>query len=288
MAIVHRTGYTNRTDIPVELCAFPGSPSPTEWHSQELKDRTSSSIQFVQALVPSKQYSPMIPGPGFPPRNSRPCGKIDFAIPVDLTGEGHISSTSSEPISLSLYVGHNVVPDFSTYYQKLKNLVQLNLAVKPDPLEPKDGCERMPWNHETADMDESDYDWVPWSPTRMMSVSYQGNTSISVVPMQRQGLHPQPTPVHYLSEEARQPAFVAPSDIADLRSMSPEERDLMAPLAQPYTKVFAKGEELRNRYFARGPGDMQQIYVGDTWVSKVVAESQRKMSNMEHSLVVQL
>jgi len=50
------------------------------------------------------------------------------------------------------------------------------------------------------------------------------------------------TPVHYLSDEARQPLFDDVSDIDDLRLMSPEERDRIARLAQPSVKMFDESE----------------------------------------------
>ena len=52
----------------------------------------------------------------------------------------------------------------------------------------------------------------------------------------------QSTPVHYLSDEARQPLFNDVSDIDGLRLISPEERDHIARLAQPSMKVFDKSE----------------------------------------------
>ena len=86
--------------------------------------------------------------------------------------------------------------------------------------------------------------------------------------MQKQGLV-RLTPIHYLSDKARQPSFVHVSDIDNLRSMSSEERDLIAPLAQPSMKVFAEGEERCGRYFTaldvRHP-----IYVGDTCTNKIL------------------
>ncbi|KAG0708001.1 hypothetical protein DFH29DRAFT_871255 [Suillus ampliporus] len=285
-ATVHRMGYTNRTDTPMQLCAFLNGPNTIEWHPQELKNRSHQSMPFIKALVPSKQKSMRMVSP------SSPCREIDFAAaPTDFTREGHISYTSSEPLSLSLYVDRDTVPDFSTYYQKLGHSFNLNLHVKPDPSEP--------WEHDfkkarrgkqIADLDETDFDWVPWlSPVQSRRRALTGDASISVIPMHNQ--HPvRSTPVHYLSDKARHPVFVDVSDIADLRSMSPEERDLLAPFTQPSIKVFAKGEELPGRYFI--DADMEQpIYVGDTWINKVlsvVGEGQRERdTSMDRLLVVQ-
>jgi hypothetical protein len=269
-------------------------PNTIEWHSKELKNR-SLMPQSILALVPSSQNRGVFLA--FPPGSASPCREVKFAaIPEDSTQEGRISSTSSEPLSLSLYVERSVVPDFSTYYSKLENRALLNLQIKSDPSEPWDNeFERKRWQKQAAGMDESDFDWVPWLPlTHERRVFSQGNTSISVIPMhwQQQG-HMRSTPVHYLSDEARQPVFVDFSDIAVLRLMSPEERDLTAPLAQPHTKVFAKGEELYNRYFTSHMGDMQDqpIYVGDTWINKVLsvtAEGQRDTDGVASLLVVQL
>ncbi|KAG1859524.1 hypothetical protein DFJ58DRAFT_875232 [Suillus subalutaceus] len=248
-AIVHRTGYTNRTDIPVGLCAF--SASGIEWYSEELQNRSQPFPPFIGALVPS-----VIPvqHPGFYqvitpyPVPVSPCREIKFAAtPAPLIDESHIFSTSSEPLSLSLYVGHNAVPDFSTYYQKLGGRVNLNLHVMPDPSEPWDNeFEKKQWERQIVDADETD--WVPWMPpTRNQFLS--GDTNIlSVIPMQKQG-PAQSTPTHYLSDNARQPVFVDPCDIADLRLMLPEERDLIAPLTQPGHQGFSQGRRTSTQIF---------------------------------------
>jgi hypothetical protein len=268
-------------------------PNTIEWHSKELKNR-SLMPQFIPPLVPSPQNRGVFLA--FPPGSASPCREVKFAaIPEDETQESRISSTSSEPLLLPLHVERSVVPDFSTYYSKLENRALLNLKIRPDPSEPWDNeFERKRWEKQAAGMDESDFDWVPWMPlTHERRVLYQGNTSISVIPMHwQQREHLRSTPVHYLSDEARQPVFVNFPDIAVLRLMSPEERDLTAPLAQPYTKVFAKGEELYNRYFTSRTFDMQEqpIYVGDTWINKVLsvtAEGQRDTDDVESLLVVQ-
>ncbi|KAG2092512.1 uncharacterized protein F5147DRAFT_619664 [Suillus discolor] len=291
-AIVHRTGYTNRTDIPVELCAF--SANDIEWHSQELQKKSQPEVPpFVRALVPSVQHSEfsefVIP---YPPRS--PCRQINFAAtPASLVHESHIISTSSEPLSLSLYVEHNTVPDFSTYYQKLGHLVHLDLLIVPDPSEPdpsklcENQFEELQWEKQTMDADE--LDWVPWTPTQIRPQTLSGSTNVlSVISTQKQG----PVglmPVHYLSDQARQPVFVDLSDIADLRLMLPEERDLIAPLTHPSIKVFPKGEEIRRRYFTGGD-TRYPIYVGDTWVRKVLpmtTKDQGESDTVDHLLVVQ-
>ncbi|KAG2036006.1 hypothetical protein BDR03DRAFT_476378 [Suillus americanus] len=269
-AIVHWTGYTNRTDVPVELCAF--SANGIEWHSQELQNRLQPFPPSIKALVPSVdhvQYSRFSQGaiPYTVPRS--PCREIKFAAaPTPLTDEGCICSTSSEPLSLSLYVDHDAIPDFSMYYQKLGHHVKLNLHVAPDPSEPWDSeWQKIQWEKEIANADE--FDWVPWSPTPTRRRFLSGNANIlSVIPTQKQE-PAQSTPTHYLSDKARQPVFVDSSDIADLRLMLPEERDLIAPLTQPVIKVIARGEEVPRRYCAAA--DMRYpIYVGDTWVKKVL------------------
>jgi hypothetical protein len=283
-AIVHRTGYTNRTDIPVELCAF--SANGIRWHSQELQNRSQPFGPPIKALVPSVVHvqhsrSSHVITP-HPVRHS-PCREIKFAAtPAPLTHESQILSTSSEPLSLSLYMNHDAVPDFSTYYQKLEHPVNLNLHIAPDPSEPWDNGKQI------ADADE--LDWVPWMPpTQPRRRFLYGNANVlSVIPMQKEG-PVRSTPIHYLSDKARQPVFVDPSDIADLRLMLPEERDLMAPLMQPSIRVFAKGEEVPRRYCTSA--DMRYpIYVGDTWVKKVLpmaAERQHEKDTVDHLLVVQ-
>ncbi|KAG1717470.1 hypothetical protein EDB19DRAFT_1260961 [Suillus lakei] len=288
-ATVHRTGYTNRTDIPVEICAF--SASGIEWHSQELRNR-SQPFPPIMALAPSVVHDmqhrglSQIATPHSVPHS--PCREVKFpTTPVHLTHESHIFSASSEPLSLSLNVNHNAVPDFSTYYQKLGHRVNLNLHIKPDLSEWDNEFEKTQWEKQIVDADE--FDWVPWTPPQPRRRFLSGHANrLSVIPMQKQG-PVSSTLVHYLSDKARQPVFVDSSDIADLRLMSPEERDLIAPLTQPSIKVFAKGEELQRRYLngadMRGP-----IYVGDTWVKKVLpmaAEGQRERDAVERLLVVQ-
>ncbi|KAG1741429.1 uncharacterized protein EDB91DRAFT_328571 [Suillus paluster] len=293
-AVVHRTGYTNRTDTPVKLCVSPLSgPGTIEWHPQELKHRPKGpfSLQFIKALVPSiapsMQYLPMFGG--YPPFYQPSCTDIKFAAASsDLTHEGHISSTSSEPLSLSLHVRDDVVPNFSKYYQTLGHRFNVNILVKADPSEPwKYDTEQSQWERQTAGLDETEFDWVPWLPPKQTRHRYlSGDANLSIVSMEKQR-PAQSTPVHYLSDEARQPAFVKSSDIADLRLMSPEERDLIAPLAQPSLKVFAEGEELPSRYST--VSNMQRpIYVGDTWLHKVLAtEGQHERDTMDRLLVVQ-
>ncbi|KAG2131368.1 hypothetical protein DEU56DRAFT_456901 [Suillus clintonianus] len=278
-AIVYRTGYTNRTDIPVKLCAHPGGPSIIEWNRQELKNRLQPYLRSIYALVPiHKSRQPFVDS----------CQKIKFAAgPADFTHEGYLSTTSSEPISLTFYVGReHTVPDFLTYYQKLGHVFSLDLNVRPDPSEPwDDEFERDRWEKQTVGMDETDVDWIPLIPPTGRRTLW-GNIRASVIPMQQQGPVRQP-PVHYLSDEARQPVFVNLSDIAELRLMSSEERDLIAPLVEPSFKVFAKGEEIPSRY-----GRRQRIYVGDSWINKVlpkVAEGQvgERERNIAEFFVVQ-
>ncbi|KAG2135329.1 hypothetical protein DEU56DRAFT_901841 [Suillus clintonianus] len=293
-ATVHRIGYTNRTDIPMRLCASLQQPNDIEWHPQELKNRSQTNrsqpftrIPFIRALVPFMQNShfSIHAVPSFT------CQEIDFAAAsTNSAHEGHISSTSSEPLSLSIHAGCDTVPDFSTYYQKLEHRVSLNLHIKPDPSEPwENELEKVQWEKQIADMDDTDFDWVPWTPlTHSRRRFLSGDAYISVIPMQKQG-PVRSTPVHYLSDNARQPLFVNSSDITGLRLMLPEERDVIAPLAQPSIKVFPKGEELLHRYFI-GTDMQRPIYVGDTWAKKVlpmVAEGQRERDTMDRLLVVQ-
>ncbi|KAG2341000.1 hypothetical protein BDR05DRAFT_1002152 [Suillus weaverae] len=284
-AVVHRTGYTNRTDIPVELCAL--SADDIEWHSQELQNRSLPFAPFIniKALVPS------VVSVQHPRLSDSPCREINFATtpgPAYLSHESHIFSASSEPLSLSLYVGHDAVPDFSMYYQKLERRVKLILRIKADPSEALDNeFEMMHMEEQIVDAD--DFDWVPWTPMQTCPRFLFGDTNIlSVVPAQKQGAV-RSMPVHYLSAKARQPVFVDSSDIADLRLMLPEERDLIAPVTQPSIRMFAKGEELPHRYFT-GADMRYPIYVGDTWVKKVLpmtAEGQRERDTVDHLFVVQ-
>ncbi|KAG1859522.1 hypothetical protein DFJ58DRAFT_726244 [Suillus subalutaceus] len=235
-AIVHRTGYTNRTETPVQLCAF--SANDIEWHSEELQNLSRPSL-------------PSIIG-----HWSLPLPQIKFvATPALLTDEGHIFSASSEPLSLSLYMGPDGVPDFSTYYQKLGHHVNLKLHIAPDPSEPWDNefekkqweMQKKQWERQIAkvDMDADELDWVPWMPpTQIRRRSLSGDANVlSVIPMQKKQGPVRSTPVHYLSDNARQPVFVDSSDIADLRLMLPEERDLIAPAYAAGYQGFCQGKK---------------------------------------------
>ncbi|KAG2135330.1 hypothetical protein DEU56DRAFT_807644 [Suillus clintonianus] len=284
-ATVHRMGYTNRTDAPMQLCASLNGPDVIEWHHQELKNRSRLFGRMINALVPFVEPSRS------PPFFPHPCREISFeAAPIDLTCEGRISSSFSKPFSLSVHISHNSAPDFLAYYcQKLGYNLDLSLQVKPDTSEPwEQKSEKAQWEKQAAAMDESDFDWVPWLPaiqTRRRFLT--GSIGLSVISMQKR-CPVRSTPVHYLSDEARQPAFVDVSDIVDLRSMSLEERDLLAPFAQPSIKVFAKGEELNGRYFSAF-GMEERIYVGETWANKVLpltAEGPRKEGTVDHSVFV--
>ncbi|KAG2132708.1 uncharacterized protein EDB93DRAFT_1255125 [Suillus bovinus] len=176
-AIVHRTGYTNRTDIPVELCA--SSANGIEWHSQELQNRSQPFPPFIKTLVPSivpVQHSRSFESQVIMPR---PCRELNFAAtPAPLAHEDHIISTSSEPLSLSLYVRHDAVPDFSTYYQKLGHRVNLNFHIVPDQSEPDDNeFEKTQREKQIADADE--LDWVPWTlPTQTRRPFLSGNANV--------------------------------------------------------------------------------------------------------------
>ncbi|KAG1902450.1 uncharacterized protein F5891DRAFT_1216514 [Suillus fuscotomentosus] len=273
--IVHRTGYTNRTDIPVELCAF--SANGIEWNSQELQNKSQMFKPFIKALVPSIIHvehlrSSQVVTPHPVPRS--PCREINFAAtPASLAHESYIISTSSEPLSLSLHVQHDAVPDFSTYYHKLGLRISLQLHIAPDPSEPCDNeFEKIQREKQIADADE--LDWVPWTPpTQTIADSFPAT----------------PIYFHYLSDNARQPVFVDPSEISDLRLMLPEERDFIAPLAQPSIKVFGMGEEISRRYFTDA-NIWYPIYVGDTWVKKVlpmITKDQGESHTVDHLLVVQ-
>jgi hypothetical protein len=248
------------------------------------------------------------------PSNRSPCREINFtAVATNLTQGGHVSSTSVGPLSLSFYAELSAVPDFSTYYQKFGHQIIFRLLVEPDPsVQWENQFEKQQrewqaehgewqaeywewqaeyWEKQNVDMDETDFDWVPWSPsipmTRTQRRSFIGKVDLSVLPKQKQG-PVRLTPVHYLSDEARQPLFVDVSDINDLRLMAPDERNLIAPLAQPFIKVFAEGEELGGRYFTAFDGQ-NPIYVGETWANKVlpVLAKGHGTDTLDHLFVLQ-
>ncbi|KAG1859526.1 hypothetical protein DFJ58DRAFT_913099 [Suillus subalutaceus] len=211
-ATVHRTGYTNRTDIPVELCI--------------------RAVHQVVGSIHNFLHGPL---------------HIKFAAaPAILTD---VSSTSFEAA-------------FSLHDNEFEN-------------------ER--WEQQTGRLNETDFDRVYClSPIQASPRYLTGNAGLLFIPMQNQ----RPvkiTPVHYLSSEARQPAFVDVSDIADLHSMTTEELDLLASIAQPSIKMFEGGRRLPDFYFDRIE---QPIFVGDTWLNKVLSvEGQHERDhNMDGSV----
>jgi hypothetical protein len=119
----------------MELCAFMNRLDSIEWHPQALKNRSQSQpfVYSIKALIPSNKTVHST-GP------QSPCREINSAVAADLTQEGHVSPTSSEPLSFSLFVLHDAVPDFSTYCQILLHHISLSLRIKPDPSDP--------WDHE--------------------------------------------------------------------------------------------------------------------------------------------
>ncbi|EGO03425.1 hypothetical protein SERLA73DRAFT_158078 [Serpula lacrymans var. lacrymans S7.3] len=201
--------------------------------------------------------------------------KVKFPTPSeDEIANSVVISTSSEPISLPLHVDDQAIPDFATYYQRLKSQLLLVLNLREEVLE---------------EIDPDEDDWVPRSKGYVMdgkpflSRHDRFDVDISVVSQ------PSPylsdiTPVHYLSEDARTPVFVDESAINGLLAESTVQRDSMAPLAQPRMCERKGGTEVSSGYYPEGSFP---IYVGWTWSKKLNKDQKKNREAHRNPLLVQ-
>ncbi|KAH7916555.1 hypothetical protein BJ138DRAFT_1052409 [Hygrophoropsis aurantiaca] len=289
--IVHRSGYSNRTDTVAHINIFTTAQAQIKWSDIDFGARgahhmprfwhrsLTTALDFEPVeLAPAGRRIPIIPPPPivFPKLNSPEADKDK-----DL---GQLVTTSSEPFTLLLSIQRDHVPDFAAHYHDLKTQICLSVQVRNGIEEPYDPSG--PWDNAPV-ADDVPYDWVPWSeqvkqkPPRFP----QGCTNVSVV---LQSPTSTVTPVHYLSTDARTPIFVDDAAVSKLRARSRAERNLLAPLANQQTKVTAKGDEKLTRYFS-GYNWREPIYVGETWVKKVLPSLERNAAEEHISpLVVQI
>ncbi|KIJ11927.1 hypothetical protein PAXINDRAFT_101493 [Paxillus involutus ATCC 200175] len=130
--------------------------------------------------------------------------------------------------------------------------------------------------------DEEDSDCFSYTDPRPPQIgrSFEENISLSI-PSRRADPSRQP-PVHYLSStgDIRAPIFVDPRTVDKLRTLSLEERDAMAPIAHPWVSVTPEGEEtVAERYFVWRESGLL-VYVGETWVNKVLPKLQNKSQGL--------
>ncbi|KIJ63098.1 hypothetical protein HYDPIDRAFT_41360 [Hydnomerulius pinastri MD-312] len=287
---VTRSGYTNRTDKPFFVClgveSTPSFVDPrVEIHPHEMLHRFSRQLS---ALVPALDYRNIAAGAG--------CTPVEFpAVAQGGADTGTLAVTASSPISVAVQIDNYAPISFMSYYQRSGGRLALNLDVKRDPSDPLTDRE-LRWRPRQPNYDEDDYDWLPFTEDMYTAPSiFRGNISIPIHP------HPvldsilpsqQNAPVHYLSDtgNARTPIFVDPKMVNELRALTTEERDTMAPIAHPRISLTAKGEEVVERYFGR----KSIIYVGETWAKKVLPDlpgrskgSQVHSDDVEHALVIQ-
>ncbi|KAH7916551.1 hypothetical protein BJ138DRAFT_995536, partial [Hygrophoropsis aurantiaca] len=285
--VVYRSGYSNRTDMPTHISISTHGEYLTKWSDFKLSSRdVLHKARTTSGLSTTLDFDP-------PPwnwwRNAEPPPLIFPKTYLADSGAdnetGQLVTTSSEPIMLSFDIERDHIPSFSARYQTLGTRLCLFLQVRKGVEEPYDRND--PFDTiKSNTVDDIPYDWVPRSkPEQVRGFrSYSTCTNVSVA------FKSPPftvAPAHYLSIDARTPIFVDPSTVPDWLSRSREERNLCAPLANHQTKVTAKGDEKIIRYFS-GRGLNEPIYVGETWVKKVLPSLERSLAH-EHSstLVVQ-
>ncbi|KIJ63105.1 hypothetical protein HYDPIDRAFT_134871 [Hydnomerulius pinastri MD-312] len=288
---VLRSGYTNRTDKPFSICLRHSSESTPAFVDPHVKSLPHEMLHRrslqLSALVPERDYRDFV---------HTGCTPVEFpALAQGGADTGVIAITSSSPVSVAVQIDNHAPISFMSYYQRSGGRLTLDLCVKRDSSEPLTDRElrRKPLQ---PNYDEDDYDWLPFTEDmHTVSNNLRGNISISIQP------HPvldsllpsqQQAPVHYLSDtgNARTPIFVDPKMVNELRALTTEERDTMAPIAHPRISLAAEGEEVVERYFGR----KSIIYVGETWAKKVLPSlpgrskgSQVHSNDVEHALVVQ-
>ncbi|KAF9223374.1 hypothetical protein BS17DRAFT_767251 [Gyrodon lividus] len=188
--------------------------------------------------------------------------------------DGVVEVTVSFPISIPLLNQDPMFVNFISYYDVHDGRLSVNLQVKRDEGEPPSVFERgyMTRIAQTPLYDEDDQEWLPWSVTRTQIYppiaspkTVHGHVSWSAPSLQTD-----PTrepPVHYLSPTGniRAPIFIDPKMVDELRALSLEERDKMAPTALPRVSVTPQGEESPERYLVR----KDTVYVGETWAKKM-------------------
>ncbi|KAH7924499.1 hypothetical protein BV22DRAFT_1129798 [Leucogyrophana mollusca] len=282
--VLHRLGYSNRTDSPTHVSVHHQFRALPHWSSLVFDpgNRTYRTTYTNRVLSTTLDFEPIV-------RNYQ-CLKDDtpsivFQKPTQVDSDqhneaGHPATMTSEPITLPFHVGRESIPDFAARYQKLSSELWTHLTVPrapEEPLYPTDPFSEVP----VGKVDDEQYDWVPWAKPdnlRRRLRMLRGCVDISVVLETPSAVAV--TPPHYLSADARTPTFVDHSTIPDLLAETREERNLRAPLASHQIKVIPKGEEVILRYFS-GHQWRYPIYVGETWVKKVLPRLERNLEGKD-------
>ncbi|KAH7919071.1 hypothetical protein BV22DRAFT_1134108 [Leucogyrophana mollusca] len=291
--VIHRSGFTNRTESVSNVQLYHRSRPVPQLIGLDL-DRKSLSYRTI--LEPRMLATTLVSGPNSIDKLLMLTSKLSKAfnqpskILLPNAEDGHLHNTSSEPIILPFSVDIEALPDFSTRYQELGHQFCVAITL-PEPSEDRSTpTHSFDQQQEKSVVDDAYYDWVPWSKVigDPSSRTFQGCAKISIS-LKGPPSSSTATPTHYLSTDARTPVFVDPSEIQDLLKLTREERNIRAPIVTPVVKVVSKGEEKIRRYFSTN--DLRYpIYVGETWVKKVLAHLQRdsgRKDNHEGALVLQ-
>ncbi|KAF8551405.1 hypothetical protein OG21DRAFT_287686 [Imleria badia] len=221
---------------------------------------------------------------------------------------GDVVTTTSAAVSIAVAVDRLQVANFETYYQTLANSLRITLETprsEDESVNPDDPSAEVPstWGPEPKFGDDEE-PWVPWEkkpeserPRRKSWGTYSGSVPVVVRPMSAGKVMPsqrclhavdmtsgqvilsnceQHSLIHYLDEGARGPIFVDPSVIHEFLAEDPSQRALRAPILEPVVSSPPEGEELVYRYHRHPRKPL--IYVGETWVKKVVNKDQHKVS----------
>ncbi|EGN92581.1 hypothetical protein SERLA73DRAFT_190942 [Serpula lacrymans var. lacrymans S7.3] len=263
-AVLHRTGLTNISEdvqyigLEYNPTSTPGPKSMTPYNITGYKSRRLQYDQLCATLGSVER----VKGNSFDQGTQFPMSfpeELEVANPV-------VTSTCLQPTFLPLSIGDYAIPTFTTYYKQLGGQLIMALVVREKK-------PRQPEEH-----DEDLYDWLPWPKPKENADSFNSrmlratkDISVFSAPSSHES---DIAFVHYLSADARTPVFVDVSMVDDLLSRPAEERESLAPLAEPIIREAEKGTEAVFRYYVdyRKP----PIYVGMTWM--------KKMRKMEESL----
>lgn len=236
--------------------------------------------------------------------------KISVTMPNSTSDEiqsGDIVTTASAVVTIPVTADRGQISNFETYYQTLGNSLRITVETprsEDDSVDPDDPSVEVPpsWAPEFGDDEEP---WVPWEKKpesersrRKSWGTYSGKVPVVVRSISTGKVAPPPrclharamsgqvvlsdetsceqdSLVHYLNDGARGPIFVDPRAIHEFLAEDPAQRTLRAPILAPVVSSPPKGEELVYRYHHQPRKPL--IYVGETWVKKVVNKDERKV-----------
>ncbi|KAF9226272.1 hypothetical protein BS17DRAFT_776967 [Gyrodon lividus] len=284
---IFRSGFTNRTDGPLKICLMHGTEKYVDLGRPAFK---ALSHELHEHNRPNKHLSTTGRASARVNQRTRDACHVIESAPKRQRGAGTIEVTALDPIPMSLHIDTLTPAHFSTAYQNYSGLLTVILEVTPDPLEPMSREARMSFFRPRLNTDD-EYEWTPF--TKDIEVSgniFLGNVNLPL------GSHPsisaaQQLPVHYLSSDARTPIFVNLTVVDELRALTVEQRDAMAPISLPRVAIVPEGEEVMDSYFGLGPKYV--TYVGETWAKKVMpnlppkSPSSQTVENLDPTLVIQ-